>query len=73
MPTLKEAVLWSAKKGGFQGRTSDGNPGVDVLWHGIQKLDVAIDMYLIYRPEKRSAMRSEYPLGYLRPDEEDSG
>ncbi len=71
-PTLKEAVSWIAKKGGFQGRKSDGNPGVAVLWHGIQKLDVAIDMYLIYRPEERSAMRSEYPLCYLRP-EEDSG
>jgi hypothetical protein len=74
-PSLKDAVLWIAKKGGFQGRKSDGAPGVEVLWHGLQKLDVAIDMYLIYRPNERSALRSEYPPWYLHPDtdEEDSG
>jgi hypothetical protein len=74
-PTLKETVRWIAEKGGFQGRKSDGDPGVEVLWHGLQKLDVAIDMYLIYRPAERSALRSEYPPWYLRPDEDavDSG
>ncbi len=74
-PSLKDAVLWIATKGGFQGRNSDGAPGVEVLWHGLQKLDVAIDMYLIYRPNGRSALRSEYPPWYLHPDadEEDSG
>ena len=74
-PSLKEAVLWIAKKGGFQGRKADGAPGVEVLWHGLQKLDVAIDMYLIYRPNERRAMRSECPPWYLHPDAdgEDSG
>jgi hypothetical protein len=41
-------MLWIAKKGGFQGRKSDGAPGAEVLCHGLQKLDVAINMYLIY-------------------------
>jgi hypothetical protein len=48
-----------------------------VLWHGLQKLDVAIDMYLIYRPHERRALRSEYPPWYMHPDadadDEDSG
>jgi hypothetical protein len=37
-------VRWIAAKGGFQGRKADGDPGAEVLWHGLQKLDVAIDI-----------------------------
>jgi hypothetical protein len=68
-PSLRDAVRWIAMKGGFQGRKSDGHPGSEVLWHGLQKLDVAIEMYLIYRPNERHGMRSEYPPWYLRPDD----
>lgn len=66
-PTLQEATRWIAIKGGFQGRKADGHPGTEVLWQGLQKLDVAIEMYLIYRPEERASWRDEYPPGYLRP------
>jgi len=74
-PSLKEAVLWIAKKGGFQGRKADGHPGTEVLWHGLQKLDVAVEMYLVFRPLERGALKSEFPPWYLRPDadEEDTG
>ena len=71
-PTLQEATRWIAIKGGFQGRRADGHPGVEVLWHGLQKLDVAIEMFLIYRPAARVDIHSEYPPGYLRPLPEDS-
>ena len=71
-PTLQEATRWIAIKGGFQGRKADGHPGTEVLWHGLQKLDVAIEMYLIYRPEERVGWREEYPPGYLRPPPEDT-
>ena len=71
-PTLREATRWIAIKGGFQGRKADGHPGTEVLWHGLQKLDVAIEMYLIYRPEERVGWREEYPPGYWRPPPEDS-
>ena len=71
-PTLQEATRWIAIKGGFQGRKADGQPGTEVLWHGLQKLDVAIEMYLIYRPEERVGWREEYPPGYWRPPPEDS-
>ncbi len=71
-PTLQEATRWIAIKGGFQGRKADGHPGTEVLWHGLQKLDVAIEMYLIYRPEERVGWREEYPPGYWRPPPEDS-
>jgi hypothetical protein len=71
-PTLQEATRWIAIKGGFQGRKADGHPGTEVLWHGLQKLDVAIEMYLIYRPEERASWRDEYPPGYLWPPPEDT-
>ncbi|MBP6809866.1 MAG: IS4 family transposase [Chromatiaceae bacterium] len=71
-PTLQEATRWIAIKGGFQGRKADGHPGTQVLWQGLQKLDVAIEMYLIYRPEGRGGWREEYPPGYLRPPPEDT-
>jgi hypothetical protein len=71
-PTLQEATRWIAIKGGFQGRKADGHPGVEVLWHGLQQLDVAIEMYLIYHPAARVGIRFEYPPGYLRPLPEDT-
>jgi hypothetical protein len=37
------------------------------MWHGLQKLDVAIEMYLLYHPGEVGAMGNEYPPGYLRP------
>jgi hypothetical protein len=71
-PTLQAATRWIAIKGGFQGRKADGHPGTQVLWQGLQKLDVAIEMYLIYHPEERMGWREEYPPGYLRPPEDTS-
>lgn len=41
-PSLKDAVLWLAKLGGFLGRKSDGNPGVKVLWSGMHNLNIGI-------------------------------
>jgi hypothetical protein len=38
-PTLQEAVLMLAKLGGFLGRKHDGEPGVKVLWRGLQKFN----------------------------------
>jgi len=61
-------------KGGFQCRKSDGHPSAEMLWHGLQKLDVAIEMVIIDRPNECSAMRWEYPPWYLHPDiEPDTG
>lgn len=38
-PTLHEAVRLIAKLGGFLGRKHDGEPGIKVLWRGLQKLN----------------------------------
>ena len=70
--TLQEATRWVAIKGGFQGHKANGHPGTEVLWHGLQQLDVAIEMYLIYRPEERVGWREEYPPGYWRPPPKDT-
>jgi hypothetical protein len=46
-PTLREAVLWTAKLGGFLGRKGDGDPGPKVLWRGITRLhNIVIGMLL---------------------------
>jgi hypothetical protein len=37
-PTIKEAVLWIAKLGGFLGRKNDGDPGPITLWRGWRRL-----------------------------------
>lgn len=42
-PRLADAVTWIAKLGGFLARKSDGQPGIIVLWRGLQRLhDIAL-------------------------------
>jgi hypothetical protein len=38
-PTLREATRLIAALGGFLGRKSDGEPGAQTLWRGLQRLD----------------------------------
>ncbi|MFO1432671.1 MAG: IS4 family transposase [Candidatus Competibacteraceae bacterium] len=45
-PTLKQAARWIAQLGGFLGRKGDGDPGVTVMWHGLQRL---YDLVAIWR------------------------
>lgn len=52
-------------------RKAYAHPGAEVLWYGLQKLDVAMEMYLIYHPDERVKLRCEYPPRYLwRPPDE---
>jgi hypothetical protein len=37
-PSLGQAVRWLAQLGGYMGRKSDGPPGTEVLWRGLQRL-----------------------------------
>ena len=37
-PTLRQAVRWIGRLGGFLARRSDGEPGPTVLWRGLQRL-----------------------------------
>ena len=48
-PTLREAVRWIARLGGFLGRKGDGEPGVMVMWKGFQHLADLTSMYCLFR------------------------
>jgi hypothetical protein len=48
-PTLRQAVRWIGRLGGFLGRKGDGEPGVTVLWRGFQSLTDLTTMYRILR------------------------
>lgn len=50
VPTLRQAVRWLARLGGFLERTGDGEPGVTVLWRGFQHLTDLTTMYRLFRP-----------------------
>jgi hypothetical protein len=41
-PTIKEAIAYLAKIGGFLGRKSDGEPGVKVIWKGLTELNIVL-------------------------------
>jgi hypothetical protein len=49
-PTLREAVHWIGRLGGFLARRGDGEPGVTVLWKGFHHLTDLTFMYRIMRP-----------------------
>jgi len=47
-PTVRQAVRWIARLGGFLGRKSDGEPGITVIWRGWQRLqDISATWYLV--------------------------
>jgi hypothetical protein len=48
-PSLREAIHLVAGLGGFLGRKSDGDPGTQTLWIGLQRLDDIAATYLALR------------------------
>jgi hypothetical protein len=46
-PSLRDAMRMVASLGGFLGRKSDGEPGTQTLWLGLQELDTATTMWKI--------------------------
>ena len=46
-PSLQQVVRWVAQLGGFLGRTSDGDPGVQTIWRGLRRLDDLVAMWLL--------------------------
>jgi hypothetical protein len=50
-PSMKEAVRMIGALGGHLGRKGDGPPGTQVLWRGLERLDTAKDMYVIFMPQ----------------------
>jgi hypothetical protein len=46
-PSLREAMFMVAAIGGHLGRKSDGFPGTQTMWRGLQRLETATEMYAI--------------------------
>jgi len=44
-PTVRQAVRWIGRLGGFLGRKSDGEPGTTTLWRGLEQLDAMTRMW----------------------------
>lgn len=56
-PSLQVAMEQVARLGGWLGRASDGPPGVQVLWRGLERLDDIAATWLVLagrRPERRA-------------------
>jgi hypothetical protein len=47
-PTLREAMRLVARLGGFLGRKSDGEPGTQTLWLGLQRLDDISETWKVF-------------------------
>ncbi len=47
-PTLRETVRMVSSMGGFLGRKSDGEPGTQALWLGLQRLEDITDTWKIF-------------------------
>jgi Domain of unknown function (DUF4338)/Transposase Tn5 dimerisation domain/Transposase DNA-binding len=61
-PTLGEAIRLVAKLGGFRGRKSDGDPGTEVMWRGLQRLDDITETWRILQQEVELPMHSQRRL-----------
>jgi len=48
VPSLNELKLMIAKLGGFTARKSDGEPGPQVMWRGLEKMSQIADAWMIF-------------------------
>jgi hypothetical protein len=64
-PTLRQAMIMVASLGGFLNRKSDGEPGTETIWRGLQRLDDITQAYIAFvlRPQQNSPAVSCNP-GY---------
>jgi hypothetical protein len=49
-PTVRQALLWIARLGGFLARRRDGDPGLTVTWRGWRRLHDLAENWLIFHP-----------------------
>lgn len=56
-PTLGQAIHMVAKLGGFRGRNSDGEPGAEVMWRGIQRHDDITDTWRVMHAQNQQLQR----------------
>ena len=58
-PTLNQATRMVATLGGFQGRKSDGEPGSNTLWRGLQRLDDITETTEVFAPWGKARARPD--------------
>lgn len=46
-PPLQQAIRMLVKVGGFQGHKSDGEPGAETLWRGLQMLSILAGIWRV--------------------------
>jgi hypothetical protein len=51
-PSFREAIRWIAQLGGFLGRKGDGEPGVQTLWRGWQRLHDIAETWKLLQTQK---------------------
>jgi hypothetical protein len=61
-PTLRQALRMTARIGGFLGRKSDGEPGSETLWRGLQRLDDIAEGYLLTRSGAWDGLQKTPPV-----------
>ncbi|MGI9303145.1 MAG: IS4 family transposase [Gammaproteobacteria bacterium] len=66
-PSMGEAIRMLGALGGHLGRKSDAPPGTQVLWRGLQRLDTAAQMYMVFTQSPAPNSWCSYPDGYLPP------
>jgi len=66
-PTLYQAIMMLGIIGGHMGRKNDGMPGTQCIWRGLQRLDIAVDMYVIFTREEFPKIRQSYPYALFPP------
>jgi hypothetical protein len=62
-PTLREAIRRVASLGGFLGRKSDGEPGTQTLWIGLQRLDDIVTMWRVMTDATQTTVSSRIDSG----------
>jgi len=62
-PTLREAIRRVASLGGFLGRKSDGEPGTQTLWIGLQRLDDIVTMWRLVTDATQTTVSSRIDSG----------
>lgn len=62
-PTLREAIRRVAGLGGFLGRKSDGEPGTQTLWIGLQRLDDIVTMWRLMTDATQTPVSSRIDSG----------
>jgi hypothetical protein len=65
-PTLRQAIMMVGRIGGHLGRKSDGMPGTECIWRGLQRLDTAVVMYAILKHESLPYIHKSYTFALLK-------